>query len=231
MLSFRLYSSANTRSQENILIKAAVLFDLGGVYYSEGFREGLKAIARKFQIDEDNFFETATNIIFSNGYVTGKTSETVFWQTLSSETGITSDLYKHRDMVLEAFKPSMEMTALIREIREHLPVVLLTDQTNWLYDLDERDGLLNEFDEIVNSFEEGYSKRDPEIFRITCQRLGMIPEDLIFFDDNPDNVRRSNDFGIEAHVFNGPANSRDILMGAGVLESKDEKGDYPQTPQ
>jgi putative hydrolase of the HAD superfamily len=134
-------------------------------------------------------------------------------------------------MVLEAFKPSTEMTTLIREIREHLPVVLLTDQTNWLYDLDERDGLLNEFDETVNSFEEGYSKREPEIFRITCQRLGMIPEDLIFFDDNPDNVRRSNDFGIEAYVFNGPANSRDILVGAGVLESKDEKGDNLKPPQ
>ena len=115
------------------------------------------------------------------------------------------------------------MAGLVRETRETLPVTLLTDQTNWLYDLDLRDGLLAEFDHVISSYEEGFSKRDPEIFRIACQRLDIFPEEGIFFDDNPGNVERAVDFGLRAVVFEGAAAARETLEAAGVLSSEEEE--------
>ena len=53
----------------------AIMFDFGGVLAEEGFREGLKAIAEKNGLDPDLFYETAKELIYESGYVTGRSDE------------------------------------------------------------------------------------------------------------------------------------------------------------
>jgi putative hydrolase of the HAD superfamily len=195
----------------------AVLFDFGGVYYTEGFREGLFAIAEQMEADRDGFFERAVDAVFSTGYVTGRAPESLFWKALASERGVDVDLYPKRDVILKAFQPDKKMIGLVKDVREVVPVALLTDQTNWLYELDSRDGFLSDFDDVISSYEEGYSKRDREIFRIACARLNIYPEEGIFFDDNPANVERAGDFGLRSTVFTDPVQARETLVLAGVL--------------
>ena len=199
----------------------SVLFDLGGVYYSEGFHDGLFAIAARLGFDQDHFFDAAVGAVFSTGYVTGRVPEKTFWDTLAKNTGTKEDLYPQRKLILDSFKPMDGMAGLVREVRSVVPVALLTDQTNWLYDLDQRDDLLFEFDQIVSSYEEGFSKRDPEIFRIACQRLDIFPEEGLFFDDNTDNVDRAREFGLQAVVFEGADAARETLVAAEVLGQPD----------
>lgn len=194
----------------------AVYFDLGGVYYTEGFREGLFAIARKHGRDEEEFYQSATEVIFATGYVRGEAPEAEFWDQLAEAAGIDGNLLIEREIILAAFKPIQGMPELAARIREKVPTGLLTDQCNWLYELDERDGLLTAFDTVVNSYEEGYTKRDMEIFRIACQRFGLLPDEVAFFDDNPDNIERANEFGIRAFLFEDAGKTERILRAEGV---------------
>lgn len=200
----------------------AVLFDLGGVYYTEGFRNGLFTIARKHGIEEQSFYKTATEVIFVNGYVRGESPERVFWDQLASVAHVDVDLFPERNLILEAFKPMPEMEALVALTGEQVPVGLLTDQCNWLYELDERDGLFAPFNEVITSYEEGYTKRDSEMFRITCQRMDVLPQEMIFFDDNMGNVNRARDFGIRAFLFEDAGQAEDILIREGVIELRIE---------
>jgi putative hydrolase of the HAD superfamily len=194
----------------------AVYFDLGGVYYTEGFREGLFTIARKLGLAEEIFYRTASDIIFANGYVRGEAPETLFWEQFANAAEVEADLFPERETIITAFKPLPGMPELVERIREHVPVGLLTDQCNWLYELDERDGLLTSFDAVVTSYEEGYTKKDMEIFRIACQRFGLLPEEVVFFDDNPGNVERANEFGIRAFLFQDAGKTERILAAAGM---------------
>jgi putative hydrolase of the HAD superfamily len=196
----------------------AVYFDLGGVYYTEGFREGLFAIARKHGVDEHSFFEAATQVIFANGYVRGEAPERIFWDELAAATGVETDLFTDRALILAAFKPLPGMVSLVSQTREFLPVGLLTDQCNWLYELDDRDGLLSAFDAVINSYEEGFTKRDSEIFRIACQRLDTLPEEVIFFDDNTENVTGAREFGMRAFLFEDADQAEEILIREGILK-------------
>lgn len=194
----------------------AVYLDLGGVYYTEGFREGLYAIARNHALDEEEFHKTATEVIFSMGYVRGEAPEAEFWEQLARAMGIDRNLFPGRGAILAAFKPQPGMIDLAARVREQVPLGLLTDQCNWLYELDERDGLLTAFDTVVNSYEEGYTKHDMEIFRIACQRFGLLPEEIAFFDDHPGNIDRANDFGFRAYLFEDAAKTERILAAEGV---------------
>ena len=194
----------------------AVYFDLGGVYYTEGFRDGLYAIADRFRLDAEEFYRQAALVIFSNGYVRGEAPESVFWDQLAQAASIKEDLSDQRVTILAAFKPQRGMPELVAGLRELMPVGLLTDQCNWLYELDERDGLLAAFDTVVTSYEEGYTKRDMEIFRIACQRFGLLPEEVAFFDDNQGNIDRANEFGMRGFLFEDAGKTERILLAEGV---------------
>lgn len=190
----------------------AVLFDFGGVFYSEGFRDGLFAIARKYGMEERPFFEKAMRVTFVSGYVRGEIPERIFWKELERTAGLDADLYGDRDLILEAFKPLPGMRALVAKTGERAQVGLLTDQTNWLYELDERDGFISCFHDVISSYEDGFTKREPEIFRIACQRMDALPGEILFFDDNTGNVTNAREFGLRAFLF------EDALQAEGILK-------------
>jgi len=197
-----------------------VLFDFGGVYYTEGFREGIFAIARKYGKPQRSFLETAVQVTYATGYVRGEIPEAGFWEELAKATGLDVSLYPERETILQAFEPIPGMGDLVARIGEGTPVGLLTDQTNWLYELDERDGFLSSFHGVVISYEEGFTKKDPEIFRIACQRMDVFPAEVIFFDDNMGNVTNAREFGIRAWLFEDAKETERVLRREGVFDQE-----------
>ena len=49
-----------------------VLFDFGGVIAEEGWKQGLKVIARANGLDEEKFLQEAIDTIYATGYLLGK---------------------------------------------------------------------------------------------------------------------------------------------------------------
>lgn len=60
------------------------------------------------------------------------------------------------------------------------------------------------FDVLVDSSVVGLRKPDPAIFRLTCERLGLPPEDCLFVDDIPSNVAGAAQLGIEVILCHDP---------------------------
>jgi epoxide hydrolase-like predicted phosphatase len=62
-------------------------------------------------------------------------------------------------------------------------------------------------DAVVYSHEVGWMKPDPRIYRLTCERLGVAPEDSVFVDDVEANVDGARGVGMRAIRFvdNGQA--------------------------
>ena len=54
------------------------------------------------------------------------------------------------------------------------------------------------FDDMVLSFEVGFSKPDPEIYLLVCQRLGVEPQQAIFVDDLAPYCRAAEDVGLRS---------------------------------
>jgi putative hydrolase of the HAD superfamily len=60
-------------------------------------------------------------------------------------------------------------------------------------------------DEIVYSHEIGVRKPDPVAFAVTCARLQVRPGDCLFVDDFAPNVEAARTAGMQAHLFEGNA--------------------------
>jgi epoxide hydrolase-like predicted phosphatase len=65
----------------------------------------------------------------------------------------------------------------------------------------ERYGFGDITDLIVYSHEAGMAKPDPRIYRLTCDRLGVRPEEVVFLDDRADFVEGALETGMRAILY------------------------------
>jgi len=182
----------------------AIIFDFGGVLAEEGFKEGLMTIGKEKGFDPDHFFKILSELVYQTGYVTGSADEHAYWKAVREKTGVTGEDKKLREEVLRRLKLRPEMMEVVKKIKSSgFIVAILSDQTNWLDDLNQRTPFYQHFDHVFNSFYLKKTKRDPSLFRDICVQLGLKPEEILFVDDSPDNIKRAASEGLKTIHFKG----------------------------
>ena len=100
------------------------------------------------------------------------------------------------DRMFAHFERAHAMNALVhRAHADGLRTALLSNSWGNAYP---RDGWQDMFDVVVISGEVGLRKPEPEIYELTCDRLGLQPTECVFVDDIPDNVEGARAVGITA---------------------------------
>ncbi len=179
-----------------------VIFDFGGVLAEKGFEEGLRAIAVRHGLDKSDFYSLVLDCIHTTGYLTGHTDEHVFWQEIRNKTGTRDDDTTLRNEILSRFILRPWMFDIVERLKAlGIRVAILSDQTNWLDELNERDDFFRFFDFVFNSYHLGKSKVDPSHFSDTISRLGSTPEKLLFIDDTATHCETACKAGIHAINF------------------------------
>lgn len=187
----------------------AILLDFGGVIAEEGFQQGLYAIADRFGLDQKRFFQLANEAVYNTGYVTGTGSEKDYWNEVREHSGIIADDEELRQEILSRFIPRDWMLEIIRSLRQQGKVIaILSDQTDWLDQLDARYHFFQYFDAVFNSFHLGKTKRDPAIFAEILSVLKENGKETLFVDDNISHIDRATAAGLQTHHFN----DRDTFM-------------------
>ncbi|MCX4744357.1 HAD-IA family hydrolase [Kitasatospora sp. NBC_01287] len=120
------------------------------------------------------------------------------------------------------FRADPEVVGLLRAVRAHCPVVLVTNATAWLeQDLDLL-GLLDLADHVVNSSRVGVAKPDPRIYKIAAERAGAEPGRCLFVDDRAENVEAAIALGMAGVVYREPADLRAAFgVTRGVVGASD----------
>jgi putative hydrolase of the HAD superfamily len=188
-------------AQTNACNIDVVIFDFGGVLAEKGFEEGLRSIAARNRLVETDFYNLALGFIHTTGYLTGHADEHMYWQAIRDKTGIREEDTVLRNDILSRFILRPWMFHMVKELKASgVGVVILSDQTNWLDELNDKHDFFKLFDVVFNSYHLGMSKVDPSHFTDTISRLGSTPEKLLFIDDTGahcDTARRSGIHAIQ----------------------------------
>jgi putative hydrolase of the HAD superfamily len=179
----------------------AVLFDVGGVLFEEGYRKGLYAIAERNSLDPLRFKIISDRLILETGYLTGKAEENVFWEEMRHETGIMEKDDEMRAALIERFVPRGWMFEIVRKLKNLAKLAILSDQTNWLDMLEERHSFFNLFDIVLNSYHTGRSKIDQLTFDFAASVLGIRQEKILFVDDSIGNIKRAEASGYKTILY------------------------------
>lgn len=199
----------------------AILFDFGGVIAEEGFCEGLKALARSQGLDAEGIFLAGMDAVYESGWVMGQGTEEDFWQIMESRTGLKGNPREMREFILERFVIRPSMLELVDQLRHQGRLVgILSDQTEWLDELDRRHDVYSHFDRLYISYRIGKGKRDPSLFDDVAKDLDLPPQSILFVDDSPGNIERALQCGWQAIVFTDENGLRKQLRALGLLPSQ-----------
>lgn len=179
-----------------------VFFDFSGVLADEGFVDGLRKIAARNGFDQDEFQSVVTEICYEGGYATGKATEAEFWEEVRKKTGLVEQSELLHLEILTGFAVRLWMLEVVDVIRASgVKTAILSDHTNWLEDLDFEHSIYSHFDRVFNSYREGISKRSHDYFHYALRAMDVTPERSLFVDDNPSNLLRAGEIGMQTLLY------------------------------
>lgn len=135
--------------------------------------------------------------------LTGRKTSDDYWREIGPALGLrTPDeihAFRRRYRADEAINDGM--LDLIRRLHGHYKLAVLSNSpaglAQWLADWE----MLDLFDVVVCSGDEGVVKPDPAIFELTLERLDVAPEEAAFIDDYPGHVETARALGLHGIHF------------------------------
>lgn len=195
-----------------------LMFDLGGVLAEYVGAERIRAWMGR----ETTAWEIGRMWLYSpavRAFESGKISPVIFAYNIIEELG----LHVHPDDFLKEFPdfvtgyfPGAE--ELLATLASHYPLAMLSNTNSPQWDKLCRNSYTEHlFRKVFLSFRTGFLKPDREAYLNVIEKLGCEPEEILFFDDNPDNVRGALNAGIEAVHVLGFEDMRDKIREMGLI--------------
>lgn len=181
----------------------AVIFDFGRVISDQK----PMSLFRGYEEDLGLTPGTLNRIMFGSPVwqevLVGRRTADDYWREIGPALGLHTpdeiNAFRHRYHADEAINTSV--LDLIRRLYGHYKLAVLSNSplglARWLADWE----MLDLFDAVVCSGDEGVVKPDPAIFELTLRRLDVAPEEAVFVDDYPGHVEAARALGLHGIHF------------------------------
>lgn len=204
-----------------LAVPQAVVFDFGGVMTGESNREIVVNYIRQTLHLSETEFEKA-NQEKQRARQGGATDEE-FWTAYAkaNEIALPENFSRSFKSVLkEAIGANPEMYLLVEQLKGYkVPVAMLSNIDKRLAKLVKEFGLYDPFYPCLLSCEIGVEKPDPKAFELLINRLGLPPEEIVYIDDQPQNIDAAQKAGLDAILFESTEQLRSELNRRGVLRT------------
>jgi len=187
----------------NRVIKA-ICFDLDGVYFTPSGKQSFHlALIEEFGGER----EVIDEIMYRSGamcdLVTGKIKPPDFWDYLREQAGITASDDELTARWVRDYEVDVQVKKAVHSAHEqgYITCVCTNNNAARLPALETKFSFYQDFDVVVSSYEVGYTKPSPEIFKVLLQKVGVAPAELIYADDNPGRLQGAIDLGITTFVY------------------------------
>lgn len=106
---------------------------------------------------------------------------------------------------------SDDLVSLARELQSSFYIHALSNAGAELERRLDFFGITNLFGEIINSHRVKMAKPDKSIYTLTCERIGALPEEILFVDDKYRNTSVADEMGFHTHVYTTVENLKQHL--------------------
>jgi epoxide hydrolase-like predicted phosphatase len=186
-----------------------VVFDIGGVLEIPVDTGMDRRWERRLGLGEGELFERLRRSGLGKAANLGQVSEAEFARALGELYGLdratTGELL---DDLWDWYvgELNLEMTRYLQRLRPRYRTAILSNAAAGGRRVEQaRYGFDELADVLVYSYEVGIEKPDRRIYRLTCERLGVHPGEVVFLDDVEANVAAARALGMRAVLFRSTA--------------------------
>jgi putative hydrolase of the HAD superfamily len=188
--------------KETSMIKA-IIFDFGRVISAQKPPSLFGVYERDLKLAPD----TINPIMFRSrawqDTLIGKKTAEEFWHEIGPQLGLKTpaDIEAFRMRYHSDEEINEGVLGIIRRLLGRYKLAVLSNSppglSRWLEDWN----MLDLFDVVFCSGDEGVMKPDPIAFKRTLDRLGVEPEEAVFIDDTPGHAKASQELGLRGIHF------------------------------
>lgn len=196
----------------------AITFDLDGVYFING-KANFIANLVNLGVDESEAKRVFLQSDQMNKlYKTGQLEDEEFWTWASSEWNIGRSWQELIDLLISGYEVDFNVRDIVKKVRANGYKTLICSNNfpARIEGLDKRFGFLSDFDGKALSYEVGFAKPDQKIFEELINVSGVKPEEIVFSDDNIENLDGAKSLGIQTFLFEGFDNFMETLRSKEV---------------
>lgn len=184
--------------------------DLGNVLVNFDHRIAVKKIMQYTPKAEEDIY----NLFFDSGitglYEEGRISSSEFFSQVKEALQLDMDrdgfFLVWNDIFFETGL-NIRMRDFLRQIKSRYALVMLSNLnvTHFEFLKKTMDGIFDEFHKLVLSYEVGFRKPAPQIYKVALDFAKTLPERAFYIDDRRDLVDAAAGLGIKGAVFDGEA--------------------------
>jgi len=207
----------------------AILFDYGGVLVRTVDPRPRRQLEGRFNLEPGQVYDLIFGSPLWDDVQRGRIDSEAFWRDVGQRLGLNDEeLTAFRRDFWGGDKLDEELVDTVRELGElgHQTAVLSNAPSSLAGYLKEL-GIVEAFDSVIISADEGVTKPAPEIFTRALDRLGVAPSEAVFIDDTPVNVEAARRLGLHATRFRGLPPLRHWLRDLGIGLSEPEREPVP----
>lgn len=180
----------------------AIIFDLGGVYFSIDYKNLQNNIAKKFPGIPKNKIGQIIYGQTRKEYGLGKYTKQEFWKKVKKITKSSFNTKRFGETWHSSYHLDRDVKKLALKLRKSYKVCALSGNIRERVKfLDQKYNFKKDFNLIVYSYMVGVNKPHPRIYKVILNRLGLKGEECVFIDDTKERLRPAKKLGMKTIHF------------------------------
>jgi len=200
-----------------------VIFDLGGVYFTDGTKRAIDIISQRWNLDQSKVADVFKGKI-GTAYRESQISHEEFWRQAKETLGIDAPMEELAEIWLNGYVPIEGTVEIIKELKEKgYEILYLSDNVQERIDyIEEKYHFLQYFKSGVFSHIAGVRKPNPKIYQLALEESSNPAENCVYIDDKPNLLEEADKLGMATIAFVNAVETRKKLIELGVkLDEKD----------
>lgn len=183
----------------------AILFDLGGVLFTNGTRDFSIYLAKKYKLEIDKVNHLLNESDVGNAYREGKISREFFWNSIKKTLNINESIDILEDQWINNYQLIEGTKKIILELSKKYKIYFLSDNVKERVDkINTIHNFITWFESGIFSHEVGVRKPHPKIYELAVKKIKFKPEEIVFIDDKEKNLEPAKKLGMKVIHFVSP---------------------------
>ncbi len=202
---------------EFLMIKA-ITFDLDGVYFINGKTNFISNLQKLGVTEEEAKRVFLQSDQMNKLYKEGKMTDQEFWSWAAKEWKLDKTPNELMKLLIDGYEVDNNVVAVVMKVKEkgYKTLICSNNFPARINGLQERFKFLDNFDAWALSYEVEATKPSTKIFQELINKSVVKPEEIVFADDNNDNLEGAKQVGIQTFLYEGFDKFLEKLQDLGV---------------
>jgi FMN phosphatase YigB (HAD superfamily) len=182
-----------------------VYFDLGNVLLHFSHRRACEQMGALSGHSADQIWEIVFKSDMQKQYEAGQITGEQFYETYCAAIGSRPDYRRLLAAASDIFTVNPAILPLLAQLKaggHRLGILSNTCLAHWEHCVERRYNVISQiFDVYALSFQLQTSKPDTQIYLAAAELAGVMPQDVFFTDDLPENIEGAKKAGFDAVLF------------------------------